>query len=220
MIVKSCLNRFFLAVALGFLLSTNGYGQEDGLWSAVVLQHKTSSNWAALVIEQSLIVRNSDSVAQELKTRKTLIEWKNGHPLYKTEAIPPTSAHVDKQKTFDPSPMLDEIDKNFFVPDAKVRRLHEINIKGMAATALEVEVSDNKMRLFVNPKSGDIYRTELTVALPFGSEAKISKDYEADRLGRYFPKETHIEARIKIPFKKSNLSVFEVYGDWREQPLR
>jgi hypothetical protein len=203
-----------LAAGLGLLPTARA----DGLWQAVVDQHAAIAQRAPSRVTQVYTVQENDQPPVSFTVTKTLVDWKDGKPVYRTESNEALSGERQRAKAFDPSTQLARFQDRLYKPDAQVSRKDGIPLDGALATQLEAQATPVTARVLVEPATGALLRSELRVAVPLLGRASITRHFEAGASGPRLPHSAWIDMRFRRTLDTVHLTVAERYAGWVPVP--
>ena len=202
------------AACLGLLPAARA----DTLWQAVVDQHAVIAQRAPSSITQVYTVQENDQPPVSFTVTKTLIDWKDGKPVYRTESNEELSGERRRAKAFDPSTQLARFQDRLYKPDAKVSRQDGILFDGALATRLEAQAAPVTARVLVEPATGALLRSELQVAVPLMGRASITRHFRAGEPAPRLPHSARIDMRFRRTLDTIQLTVAERYAGWVPVP--
>ena len=203
-----------LAACLGLLHTARA----DALWQVVVDQHAAIAQRAPSRVTQVYTVQENDQPPVSFTVTKTLVDWKDGKPVYRTESNEALSGERQRAKAFDPSTQLARFQDRLYKPDAQVSRKDGIPLDGALATQLEAQATPVTARVLVEPATGALLRSELRVAVPLLGRASITRHFVAGELGPRLPHSAWIDMRFRRTLDTVHLTVAERYAGWVPVP--
>jgi len=217
---SACPSRRWRARALGvWVLAVACLGlvpaaRADALWQAVVEQHAAIAQRAPSRITQVYTVQENDLAPVSFTVTKTLVEWKDGKPVYRTDSTEELAGERRRAKAFDPGTQLARFQDQLYKPDAKVSRKDGIPLDGIVATRLEAQATPVTARVLVEPATGALLRSELQVAVPLLGRASITRHFSAGAPGPRLPHSAWIDMRFRRMVDTIHLTVAESYAGW------
>lgn len=203
-----------LAACLGLLPAARA----DALWQAVVDQHAAIAQRAPSRVTQVYTVQENDQPPVSFTVTKTLVDWKDGKPVYRTESNEELSGERQRAKAFDPSTQLARFQDQLYKPDAQVSRKDGVPVGGALATQLEAQAAPVTARVLVEPATGALLRSELRVAVPLLGRASITRHFAAGEPGPRLPHSSWIDMRFRRMLDTVHLTVAERYAGWVPVP--
>lgn len=209
------LRAWVLLAACLVLLPT---ARANALWQAVVEQHAAIAQRAPSKVTQVYTVQENDQPPVSFTVTKTLIDWKDGKPVYRTDSNEELSGERRRAKAFDPSTQLARFQDQLYKPDAQVSRKDGIPLDGTLATRLEAQAAPVTARVLVEPATGALLRSELQVAVPLLGRASITRHFSAGEPGPRLPHSAWIDMRFRRVLDTVHLTVAERYAGWVPVP--
>lgn len=207
-----------IGALLGASLGLPSAARADALWQAVVDQHAAIARFAPSRVTQAYTVQENDQPPKSFSVTKTLVDWKDGKPVYRTDSPAELAGERQRAKAFDPTTQLARFQDRIYKPDAKVSRLDGIPFNGTTATRLEAQATPVTAKVLVDPATGALHRSELHAAVPLVGRASITRHFAAgDRTPR-LPHSTWIDLRFRRTMSTIHLTVAESYADWVPVP--
>ena len=203
-----------LAACLGLLPTARA----DALWQVVVDQHAAIAQRAPSRVTQAYTVQMNDQPPMSFTVTKTLVDWKDGKPVYRTDSNEELSGERRRAKAFDPSTQLARFQDQLYKPDAQVSRKDGIPLDGTLATRLEAQAAPVTARVLVEPATGALLRSELQVAVPLLGRASITRHFSAGEPGPRLPHSAWIDMRFRRMLDTVHLTVAERYAGWVPVP--
>lgn len=203
-----------LAACLGLLPTARA----DALWQAVVDQHAAIAKRAPSRVTQVYTVQENDRPPVSFTVTKTLVDWKDGKPVYRTESNEELAGERRRARAFDPSTQLARFQDQLYKPDAQVSRQDGIPVGGALATQLEAQAAPVTARVLVEPATGALLRSELRVAMPLLGRASITRHFVAGEPGPRLPHSAWIDMRFRRMLDNVHLTVAERYAGWVPVP--
>ncbi|MFM7705221.1 MAG: hypothetical protein ACKO6D_09985 [Rubrivivax sp.] len=210
--------RWLLACLSACVLGLPLAARADALWEAVVEQHATIARFAPSRITQAYTVQENGQPPVAFTVTKTLVDWKDGKPVYRTDSPDELSGERQRAKAFDPTTQLARFQDRLYKPDAKVSRQDGITLNGATATRLEAQATPVTARVLVDPSSGALYRSELHVSLPLLGRASITRHFAGADQGPRLPHSGWIDMRFRRTLDTIHLTVAETYAGWVPVP--
>ena len=205
-------------VLLASCLGLPPTARADALWQAVVDQHAAIAQRAPSRVTQVYTVQENDQPPVSFTVTKTLVDWKDGKPVYRTESNEALSGERQRAKAFDPSTQLARFQDRLYKPDAQVSRKDGIPLDGALATQLEAQAAPVTARVLVEPATGALLRSELRVAVPLLGRASITRHFVAGEPGPRLPHSAWIDMRFRRMLDTVHLTVAERYAGWVPVP--
>lgn len=201
-------------VLLGACLGLVPAARADALWQAVVDQHAAIAQRAPSRVTQVYTVQENDQPPVSFTVTKTLVDWKDGKPVYRSDSTEELSGDRRRAKAFDPSTQLARFQDQLYKPDAKVSRQDGIPLDGVLATRLEAQATPVTARVLVEPATGALLRSELALAVPLLGRASITRNFAAGAPGPRLPHSAWIDMRFRRTLDTIHLTVAESYAGW------
>jgi hypothetical protein len=205
-------------VLLAACLALLPMARANALWQAVVDQHAAIAQRAPSKVTQVYTVQENDQPPVSFTVTKTLVDWKDGKPVYRTDSNEELSGERRRAKAFDPSTQLARFQDQLYKPDAQVSRKDGIPLDGTLATRLEAQAAPVTARVLVEPATGALLRSELQVAVPLLGRASITRHFSAGEPGPRLPHSAWIDMRFRRMLDTVHLTVAERYAGWVPVP--
>lgn len=190
----------------------------DALWDAVVEQHATIARFAPSRVTQAYTVQENDQPPVSFTVTKTLVDWKDGKPVYRTDSSEELTGDRQRAKAFDPTTQLARFQDRLYKADAKVSRRDGVPFNGSTVTRLEAQVTPVTAQVLVDPATGALHRSELHAAIPLVGQASITRHFAAADRAPRLPQSAWIDMRFRRMLSSVHLTVAENYAGWVPVP--
>ncbi len=192
----------------------------DPLWAKVSAQNKELKNWIAQDMETQLDSNSGDR--KHIKMVSHLSGFEKDKPVYQVVSIDPPPA---KGKASKEAPNFDSftaIGSALLADDAPVKRLEDQTLNGKKWAV--IEIADSKMgtkvssRLWVEPESGALHQTELTMRIPLMIAMSIVTKYTSHPTAGVVAEQMEMQGERLTPFTGEKFHVLTRPTNWIARP--
>lgn len=194
--------RLLLTAILSIIPAVSMATEHDALWGKVTERFKTTENYAAKEIRETIHFEMNEEV------RHTVIQlalggWKNGQAYYQTISVEPPSATNKKPFRFDEKskPAL----RKFFASKQAPKRTDNVMLGEKNTILYEGSDAEGKekfqFQIWVDPDTGAILQNKLYMTAPAKLVISALTSYAVGQHGISLPSKRHIDLEFNEPFK-------------------